>query len=379
MTEFKTEVKTLQITTISGKNLPLEMIQKTSETSEFRMISYKLFGASCSVDNKEFDAEYIKISSSDNNLKVCKELKKELGVVMKPSINLVFKIHKADFDMIKDLEKEFKKPMEDDKLARKAEEDAMPRFLVYYSGFDWGDYSMTSYSEILKVRALTHRERNNFKNLNEDEDYYVYAEKVLNKVTLPETLNIVLEPLCDYQSGKIYLLTEEQFEIIKTDTLEKKRIAAEKDENIAAEKAEKQRIRAEKEAEERKNAEENELFVFDAGVIYSSVGNLMLHSLGASFSEKDGKIQIYTTSYANSIPKANTTYSIKETLKSEGFSFDAESKNWVIPLNEANGLKVIELLKKYDSKVWPNSIGMQQCWECGSYSKHLDSDGYCGC
>lgn len=378
MTTFTKESKIIEIVTISGKKLPLEQIQSTSETSTFRDISYKLFGASCSVNNKDFDAEYVKINSFYNNLKLCKELKTHLGIVCKPSNNLVFKIHKSDFDMIKALEEEFKKPMRDDDLAKKAEQDAMPRFLVYYSGFDWGDYSTTNYSNILRVRELTTREINS-RNSDDKRPIYTHVESVLNDVTPPEKLNIELSELSDYQSGKIYLINQEQYEIIEADTLEKKKIKTEKAEKIAAEKTEKDRIKKEQEANERKNAEENELFIFDAGLIYSSVSNLMLHSLGARFSQEEGTIQIYTTGYAKDIPNANTSYSIKDTLKSQGFTFNAESKNWVIDLNEANGQKTVELLKKYDTKVYPHSIGMQRCWECGSYSKKLDSDGYCGC
>lgn len=141
--------------------------------------------------------------------------------------------------------------------------------------------------------------------------------------------------------------------------------------------------KAEKEAEEAtelQNAFENELFVFGDELL-SSVGNRLLHSLGAKISKQNNQISIYTTGYAKTIPNANDTYKIKDIIKSAGFHWDKEGKEWAADYSKEMAEKTIELLKKYDSKADPKALGLQRCWECGRWCKpnELDRDGYCGC
>lgn len=141
-----------------------------------------------------------------------------------------------------------------------------------------------------------------------------------------------------------------------------------------------QKIAAEKRQADRKDTEENELFVFAADTVYSSSGSKMMHSIGAKVGSK---IELYTTSYAADMKRAGvahtTTFDAKEALKSLGFKWDGEGKSWVADFSEETWAATLPILKKYDTKVWPEHLGMGRCWECGCYSKHLDADGYCGC
>jgi hypothetical protein len=140
------------------------------------------------------------------------------------------------------------------------------------------------------------------------------------------------------------------------------------------------KLAAEKRQADRAEAEENELFVFAADTIYSSSGNRMLHSIGAKVGSK---IELYTTSYAADMNRAGlahmTTFDAKDALKALGFKWDGEEKHWVADYSKETWEAVLPILKKYDTKVWPETLGMGRCWECGCYSKHLDADGYCGC
>ncbi len=143
------------------------------------------------------------------------------------------------------------------------------------------------------------------------------------------------------------------------------------------------KVKAEKEAKaaaELHNAMENELFIFGDEYL-SSVGNRLLHSLGAKMSQKDNRIMIYTTTYSKMIPNANGTYHIREELKAAGFKWDKEEEEWVSEYGEEMAKKTIELLKTYDTKADPYSLGLARCWECGRWCKpsQLDENGYCGC
>lgn len=137
-----------------------------------------------------------------------------------------------------------------------------------------------------------------------------------------------------------------------------------------------QKLASEKRQADRAEAEENELFVFAADTIYSSAGNKMLHSIGAKVGSK---IELYTTSYAADMKRAGvahtTTFDAKDALKALGFKWDAEEKHWVADFSKETWAATLPILKKYDTKVWPEKLGMGRCWECGCYSKH----GYCGC
>lgn len=154
----------------------------------------------------------------------------------------------------------------------------------------------------------------------------------------------------------------------------------------AKEKAEKEATEA-----ERKEAEENELFIFAKDVIYSSAGNKMLHSIGAVFGEKE--IEVYNTRYASDMKRKGvrhtTTYDAKEELKALGFRWNPDEKNWKYTqvtggISQEFAREVIAVIMKYDTKVWPGKLGMERCWECGTYffPKRGDYDSgmpYCGC
>lgn len=123
-------------------------------------------------------------------------------------------------------------------------------------------------------------------------------------------------------------------------------------------------------------AKEEELMIYGTEILSCNT-NLLLHSLAIHCTEEN--IELYTTAYAKEIPDANTSYSIKEELKKQGFRFNGENKHWDLTYNEENLNKAVEILKKYDTKADPAELGLQRCWECGCYRKNLDSSGYCGC
>lgn len=163
-------------------------------------------------------------------------------------------------------------------------------------------------------------------------------------------------------------------------------------------KAEVERIEAEKEVKERETktkAEEKrkvnqeakekafqEEILFFGTEFLASVNFRLLHSLGAQIT-RDNKIQIFTHGNSRFMKdkNPNTTFTIKDTLKGKGFRWNGENKAWEIDNTEDNQKLVIEHLKKYDTKADPHELGLQQCWECGTwhYQRELDSSGYCGC
>jgi len=365
------------LTILSGRKISLEQTLEVSENN-FYSVKYRVFGATCTITDKEKSTNFeetIHISSYYCKLPVCKEIKKAWNVVCKPDTNLFFKISKEDFEIIKTTETEFYRPREEQKAIEKAEKDAMPKFIVYRTGVNWGDYSIDTYSEIIMLRNLTERELSK-SSTNEQE--LVFVENVMSNVVNPESIGIILtETFSKFKSDDVFLLTTEQCQQIIEATKAKKELADAEKAKVEADKEAKRLEKAEKEKQEKIEVEQNELMLWNAGVIYSQAGNKMLHSLAASFSENI--IEIYTTTYSKDIPNANTTYSIKEELKKAGFKFNATSKNWEIENTEARANTVIEILKKYDTKVWPHTVGMQRCWECGTYSTKLDADGYCGC
>lgn len=144
------------------------------------------------------------------------------------------------------------------------------------------------------------------------------------------------------------------------------------------ERKEKERFQAVMEEEKREieKAMEEEIMVY-GNEILSCNTNLLIHSL--AFHCTGDRINLYTTVYAREIPKAKTSYDIKEVLKKEGFKFEKDTKYWYLEETEENINKAIEILKKYDTKADPNKLGLMRCWECGCYRRYLDSSGYCGC
>lgn len=160
---------------------------------------------------------------------------------------------------------------------------------------------------------------------------------------------------------------------------------------VAETRAETEKKKSEQEVKDKadhKDVEENELMIFAADTIYSSAGSRMLHSIGAVFGEKI--IEVYSTRYTWEMKKSGIdytdTYHAREDLKDLGFQWNADSKKWVYhgDITEEFGAKVIEVMKKYDTKVWPADIGFSQCWECGTYFRPGRGDWddgmpYCGC
>lgn len=272
----------------------------------------------------------------------------------------------------------------------RAEEDQMPRKLVYAYELYWGDYSTTETSQLKVVRSLTEREAEEakkcYRNPDDVKKAFVHVETVAPEV-LTEGLAAAIrerEPIGHQGGLTLYDITEEEAAKLVSEWNEWKK--NDDDEKAAVEEEkedQREQLRLQKESE-RKHAEENELFIWDAGTIYSSSGSKMLHSLGAVFSERERKISVYTTNYSRYIANANTTYSIKSVLTSENFCFNPNNSNWEIELTQENAQKVIDLLKRFDTKVWPEECGLVRCWECGSYFKpnknsHDGFDYYCGC
>lgn len=123
---------------------------------------------------------------------------------------------------------------------------------------------------------------------------------------------------------------------------------------------------------------DDELMVF-GGVILSSTNFKALHSMGLR--KNDEKLRIFTANDARVIPNATTTYDMREVLKTAGWKFDGEEKDWTNADTEGNRAWALDFLRKHDTKAKPEELGMARCWECGRWVKRsrLDSDGYCGC
>jgi len=194
------------------------------------------------------------------------------------------------------------------------------------------------------LRELTYYWQNKY-DLNH---IYLYSEKITTELAEKGSVNI----------------TRPAIEIIK------KKIQEEEQDRIRIDQI------IEKEQAEIEQAKKEELMIYGEEILSCNT-NKLLHSLAIHYNDKI--IKLYTTAYAKKIPEANTSYTIKEILKKEGFKFNGKDKNWLLPYNKENLNKAIEILRKYDSKEEPRKIGLHRCWECGCYSSRLDSDGYCGC
>lgn len=268
-------------------------------------------------------------------------------------------------------------------------ENAQPVIYCAWDFLDWGDYKTTEERRIVTFRQTLPEEK---------KQGYVYHSVVANMDDRDgigdriDDWKSLLEksPKADvlgYNLAAVNIRQITEAEAQEWITWVEKRNA----EKAEAEKAVKERKEVaakaakEKAAAELKDAYENELFVWDATQVYSSAGNRLLHSLGATFSPE--KIGIYTTDYARHIQNANTTFTLRTELAAAGFVWNGDEKKWELPFSEANAEKVIAFLKKYDSKKLPSEAGLQRCWECGSYFSYADckrndgnwNEGYCGC
>lgn len=200
------------------------------------------------------------------------------------------------------------------------------------------------------------------------------------------------EDVTDYQTSFFigdYSL-ESEYEISLTDFEKFFAIADER-------KAEKERIEKEKEAKKQENARkenealqdafDNELMIFGDEIL-SSVNFKLIHTIGATVSEKDNLICIYSTRYTWQFKDAGIeykdTYAIRDILSEAGFTWNAERKQWQIEYSAENVEKAVAILKKYDTKAEPQKLGLAQCWECGTWNpiKKMTDDVvgyYCGC
>lgn len=117
---------------------------------------------------------------------------------------------------------------------------------------------------------------------------------------------------------------------------------------------ERRKAEAEKQKANRKEAEENELSIFQKGVLYSHAGNKMLHSIAA---EVGSEIALWTTSYAYNMKSQGkphtTTFDAKEALKSLGFRWDGDKKMWVAPFSQELWDKTLPIMRQFDTKYWP--------------------------
>jgi len=163
--------------------------------------------------------------------------------------------------------------------------------------------------------------------------------------------------------GKAFemILADAEKEIIKT----KEKTDREWEEKLKKNREEKEEIR------------KNEIRFIDHTQLLSSANFQMIHSIAGKKTKE--KISIYNTMHTRNIPNANTTYTISNLLREKGFKWNAAEKKWEIENTEENEKVAIEILKKHDTKMFPREAGLQQCWECGQWRKHLDANGYCGC
>ena len=358
---------------VSLSGMELSLTQEIKQSVGLRCYAvYNVFRLKCTVENDKQHGHLIRISSSILNLRACKELKKDFGLTVKPNQNILIKIHVSDFEKIQAVVDKANEPYNLEKEQEQMRVDSSPRRIVYYSGLEWGDYSMTSYSQIVELREPTEKEKEKSQRL------FYQVRVVKNNVVQPKKLGLELEKISDWSDGEIFNLTPSQLQVLSnaTDEAIAQEIAKKQEQEIRS--AEIAKKRKEEQEAEKKKIEEEELFIWHAETVYSQAGNSMLHSLGANFHSEQKVIGVYVTSYAKDIPNSNIQ-SAKAALKNEGFTFHSNSNEYQIVWNDDNAQKVIEFLKKNSVKAWPGSLGMSRCWECGCFSKNLDRDGYCGC
>lgn len=377
--------KSYDITTLKGLKFTLSQTCNLEE-GKYPYIKYSILDTRASLTTAN-NQKALEIKAT---LEICKKIKKEWGITAKPG-NIFLAISEENWKMLKDSEAEIKRPyteaQERKKKALEAEIDAMPKFLCYQSGLDWGDNVINPISQIVVVRQYTETEKVNIN--PEYLDHYLVHEILLNNCTVPSNLGFALQKFeVKIPSGyDLFLISEEQYAALRKDTydaLEARRLDEIKK---AQEKEQKEKKAEEKRAAEYKNALENELFIWDSDQIYSSATNLFLHSIGLKLSKNKNRIAFYTTTYAKQIEKymsVNTTYSMKDELKALGYEFDDSEKEWYTEYSPENAEKAVELLKKYDTKAQPNQLNMGRCWECGTYhpisKMKIDGPGYyCGC
>ena len=140
----------------------------------------------------------------------------------------------------------------------------------------------------------------------------------------------------------------------------------ERSEKAAAEKAAQEKAeRAEKARLEMEKAMEEELAYFD-GTPLANITHRLLHSLGAR--ERDGVIAIYETRYCKDFG-APGTYDLKGALHALGAAWNAQEREWELPISDENREKVVAFLREHDVKKDPVVLGYSRCWECGVWHR----------
>lgn len=280
----------------------------------------------------------------------------------------------SDMEQIENWKAECRAESETVKAAWEARCEAAPKRYAAWDFLDWGDYNITQERAIVEFRQdfaeptkwVQHKTIMTANDGDIADRSEAWAAIVAReKSGLGEQYrDMSAEEVAEWSAWHVARLESE----------------AQKAAKQKAAKEAAQKLAAEKRQADRAEIEKNELFVFAANTIYSGSGNRMLHSIGAKVGSK---IELYTTSYAADMKRAGvahtTTFDAKDALKALGFKWDGEEKHWVADYSEETWGAVLPILKKYDTKVWPETLGMGRCWECGCYSKHLDADGYCGC
>lgn len=204
------------------------------------------------------------------------------------------------------------------------------------------------------------------------EDGGYYFAPIPGSVLLDEKNPVLQEALqgepCKNNAGNgiaLWPCTAEQetaaLEAEKVCQAEREKKAAEEAERKAREEAE----RAEKARRELEAAMETELAYFGPAPLAHS-GLRLLHSLGAR--EGDGTISIYETRYCQPL-RGHGTYELKGALSALGAAWNAQEREWELPISDENREKVVVFLREHDVKGDPLAMGYSRCWECGVWHR----------
>lgn len=362
------------LTTKSGVNLTIE-IQVNSVSEEFARIKLFLLGENVALST--VNGKYVLDISVK---KIKKEIEKLFNAKVTTS-NVMIQILENDYQSIEKIKanllKPFQEKKEENKRILEEKRAAMPKKLVLQYGFYWGDYSSEDIRAIIEIRQEPSG--------TWEEEKRLYSCSKSNLFDSPLVAQIIKRPnFMQIGAYGCHEITKEEAESMiaycdaqKAEEEKQKQEKQEANNRIEQESKEKR----ENEIEE---ARKEELFIFDADQIYSSLSHIFLHSIGCKMSKTKNRIAFYTTGYQRNIKNSRSTYDLRESLKALGCEFDATEKEWFMAYSVENAEKAIQWLKANDTKELPHLLGMERCWECGTYQPRsqmtMDGPGYyCGC
>jgi hypothetical protein len=366
------EEKAFSIAPLSGPTFTLLATYEASDPL-CSHTHYHAFGAKAWLSQLQ-DVYSLQIDATLVTARVVLRVKTELGIVIKPKSNIILGLSEQTYQQLKAAEQAFDAPYqsrrEAAKAARQASIASMPRRYALAFGVVWEEGRITTVREVVMVHGVIPQD---WKSHQQPEKVF-FIDQTLRELNgqLGERSSALIKEIQQRQAfGKLNSREVTLFPLSQPEA--ENLLQVYEEENVLfqqlAERKEIARLQtlAQAAAEAAKIAlasqrviEQNELLIVDVEQTCSLASQAMMHSLGATFSAKDNRIEIYTTRYAKEVERAtgmaNTTYSLRKQLDELGYQWHPAQKKWLIEYNTVTMDKTIVFLRKYDSKAWPDTV-----------------------